>query len=148
MKELQPTGGKGFGKMILLDDEDFEKYGHLRWYLSGGKYAARKSGRRIVYLHRIIMDAPEGMVVDHRNHNTLDCRKQNLRICTQEENCRNTPKCRGYYFDKWAKRFNVQYRGKYFGRYQTEKEAQRAYRLASSGLTLAQVKEKVQREFA
>lgn len=44
--------------------------------------------------------------------------------------------------------FNVQYRGRYFGRYKTEQEARRAYRLAGSGLTLSEVKAKVRREFS
>lgn len=133
---------------MLVDEEDYLKYSGKKWYLSGGRYAARKTEDGIFYLHRLIAEAPSGMVVDHRNHDTLDCRKKNLRICTQEENCRNTLRCRGYYYDKLNHRFNVQYRGKYYGRYDTEKEARRAYRLASSGLSLHQVKEKMRREFA
>jgi hypothetical protein len=38
--------------------------------------------RTAVYLHRLIMDAPSEMYVDHRNHNGLDNRRQNLVVTT------------------------------------------------------------------
>lgn len=40
-------------------------------------------------LHRLIMDPPKDMVVDHINRNPLDNRRINLRVCTMEENNRN-----------------------------------------------------------
>jgi integrase len=48
-----------------------------------------KSGRRIVRMHRFLMDAPEGLQVDHRNHITTDNRRSNLRIVTQSVNQMN-----------------------------------------------------------
>jgi len=42
-----------------------------------------------VSLHRLITNAPKGMVVDHKNRNGLDCRLTNLQIVTNQENCQN-----------------------------------------------------------
>lgn len=40
-------------------------------------------------LHRYIMNAKKGDVIDHINHNTLDTRKTNLRICDMSKNGQN-----------------------------------------------------------
>lgn len=143
MKKIILSGKNGKGMEVLLDDDDYEKYHHKKWHLLCGRYAANGHD----YLHRLIMNAPKGMVVDHRNHNTLDCRKKNLRIVTQTENCHNT-KIKGYYFEKWCNLWHVEYHKVNFGRYKTEKEAQRAIRLAKSGLDKEVVKQKVKHEFA
>jgi hypothetical protein len=55
-------------------------------------YAAVSEPRILV--HRLIMDAKPGDLVDHRNHDTLDNRRENLRICTNAENLANCQKRR------------------------------------------------------
>lgn len=40
-------------------------------------------------LHRVIMDAPKGLEVDHINHNRLDNRRINLRLVTHQQNLAN-----------------------------------------------------------
>jgi hypothetical protein len=73
---------------------------HVRWFsaLPREKWSARvyvkattpgKHNRTSVYLHRFIMGAESGMEVDHINHNTLDNRKENLRIVTHSQNLQN-----------------------------------------------------------
>jgi len=47
--------------------------------------------RRNVKLHRFILEAPPDMLVDHKNGDHLDCRLENLRICTTSQNTQNTP---------------------------------------------------------
>jgi len=46
------------------------------------------------YLHRLILNPPVNMQVDHKNRNKLDNRRQNLRICTVSQNGMNREKQR------------------------------------------------------
>lgn len=64
-----------------------------RWYAlldvrSNGHYYVVHC-RTLQKLHRFLIDARADMVVDHVNHNTLDCRVANLRECTRSENNAN-----------------------------------------------------------
>lgn len=88
------------GQVAIVDDEDFEKLAQYRWHLTRVSkdmvpYAARNSKkgelpkRRLIKMHRVIMNPPEGMEVDHINRNGLDNRRCNLRLCTKSQNLMN-----------------------------------------------------------
>lgn len=88
---------------VLIDEEDYNRIKKYHWtvafkpdinnfYIKCHPKSSKSSQRTTEKLHRFIMNAPEGSHVDHINHNTLDNRKSNLRICTHEENCRNKQK--------------------------------------------------------
>lgn len=92
MKELLISQNK----KALLDDEDYEKFSVEKWFYSNG-YArradeVREQGKRITtarWLHREIMGATRGEIIDHINRNTLDNRKENLRYATHSLNQQN-----------------------------------------------------------
>jgi len=141
---------------VLIDEDDWYKVKEYTWRVSNSKSGFRikttipnpgnHSKRKTPALHNMIVNCPKGMVVDHINHNTLDNRKCNLRICTTQENSRNAVKfynrttksiykgikftnvtCNGktyHYIDA-----NIHTMGKtlYLGTYKTEIEAARAY---------------------
>lgn len=134
MKEIILSGKKANGKSVKVDDDDYNKYNHLAWHLSDTGYAVRRNNGETIRLHRLIMNCPEGMVVDHLNGDTLDNRKCNLRICTQLENANNRHNIKGYCYDRSKRKYMVRYRNKFYGRYETEEEAKRAYQLACSGV--------------
>lgn len=133
MKKIILSGKRGEGKSVLVDDDDYKKYNHLRWHLSDTGYTVRRSNGETARLHRLIMNCPEGLVVDHLNGDKLDCRKSNMRVCTQEENAKNHHGTKGYCYDKSKNKWMVRYKNKFWGRYETEEEAKMAYQLARSG---------------
>ncbi len=84
------------GKLITIDDCDFDLLNKKRWHLNSGKYAVAsiKTGYykyKLVRLHRIVlgMSHEDLRVVDHMNGDKLDNRRSNLRICTSSQNARN-----------------------------------------------------------
>jgi hypothetical protein len=76
MKRIELTQGK----FALISDEDFEKVSKHKWCAFQNNlgnrvwYAVRKetNKRKLVYMHRFIMDAPKGKDVDHRDHNGVN----------------------------------------------------------------------------
>lgn len=92
MKEIQLT----HGFVTLVDDEDFEILKWFKWgvHKSRNTYYARtfkknpnrKLKQKTIIMHRLIMNPPNDMQIDHINHNGLDNRKENLRIVTHREN--------------------------------------------------------------
>lgn len=81
------------GRCALIDSED-EAAVSLHEWRSKGSEEDRVNGLYVVStrglgLHRLIMAAPPRVQVDHINHNGLDNRRANLRLCTPQENSRN-----------------------------------------------------------
>ena len=115
----------------IIDIEDVDKVNFTSWYLDKNGYViskCKKTGNKGLYLHRFIMNCPEDMVVDHINHNTLDNRKTNLRICTQHENTFNKKENgndRGVFLrgNKWVAQISYNYKNIYLGQFDTYEEA-------------------------
>jgi hypothetical protein len=88
------------GQWAIVDEEDFERINMLRWHASSrnGKFYAshwlttNSRTKKLVGMHRMIVCAPIHKEVDHKNHNGLDNRKTNLRICSQLQNEKNKPR--------------------------------------------------------
>jgi hypothetical protein len=81
-------------RIILVDSEDYEKVTSFTWrlqkYNTPGKFRVITGARKTqLYLHHLILPCPTGYVIDHINGNGLDNRKENLRICTNQENSFN-----------------------------------------------------------
>lgn len=68
-----------------ISDIDYELVNSYRWHLCG-KYIRSSTGQ---WLHRLILNAPKGLDVDHINRNTLNNTRENLRLVTRLENNRN-----------------------------------------------------------
>lgn len=90
------------GQFAIVDDEDYEILKDYKWFAIKGRqeghfYAVHTfkvpGGRANIGMHRCIMNYfEEGKMVDHEDRNGLNNRKNNLRICTLEQNNRNAKK--------------------------------------------------------
>lgn len=92
--------------------------------------------RKYLTLSRYLTNCPTNKVVDHINHNTLDNRKNNLRICTNYENninkTNNTSGCVGVSWDKNRNKWHVTFKRKNIGRFSSFEDAVKARKLAES----------------
>lgn len=79
------------GQWAIVDLEDLPLLIGHSWFFSCG-YAAGEPGGKRVQMHRYILKPPVGLYVDHKNGNGIDNRRQNLRLCTLQENQRNRQK--------------------------------------------------------
>ncbi|MDR1506551.1 MAG: HNH endonuclease [Treponema sp.] len=127
--EMVITGGK-----IIIDKEDIAvmlSYG--KRHISIKNYCALNNKR--ILLHRILMDVPNNLFIDHKNGNTLDNRKCNLRICTQAQNNKNSKSrnksLKDIYWDekrkKWRVRIDFSKKRLNIGYYDTAEKAHSAY---------------------
>lgn len=73
---------------FYFDLEDYNLIKNYCWNKHQG-YLEAADNQKIIRIHRLIMNAPKGYVVDHISHNTLDNRKINLRIATYSQNSMN-----------------------------------------------------------
>ena len=92
MTKIYEVFHKVYGKVeVLLDDDDYDKF--IKEKPLRVKFDKTINNfyvyQNLVAVHRIITKCPQGMCVDHINRNTLDNRKCNLRVCTQQENNNN-----------------------------------------------------------
>lgn len=129
------------GKFALVDDEDYEYLNQWKWYAQKVKntfYAIRTdrtSGKRkTIRMHRIIMNTPEKMETDHKDHFGLNNQKYNLRNCTKHQNSMNkklyektSSKYKGvsWYprYQKWIAYITLNRKRKFLGYFSSEKEA-------------------------
>lgn len=137
------------GQVALVDDEDFESLNKFKWQAlwndsTQSYYAYRAKGpwrsRITTHMAREILGLVhnDGNQVDHRNKDTLDNRRENLRVCTKSENMINrckfknsSSKYKGVYWNKTKKRWisQIQINGhrKSIGNFTNEIEAAKAY---------------------
>lgn len=70
----------------MIDNEDFDYLSQFKWHSYAKDYVARSENGKTISLHRELMKAKKGLVVDHIDGNTLNNQKSNLRLCTHAEN--------------------------------------------------------------
>lgn len=135
------------GYSIEIDSENFELILNYSWSASVSKKGIKKKiyflsiiNGKTTYLHRMINKTPSGKICDHKDGNTLNCKRENLRVVTALQNRLNAskiPNSKSKYKGVYVKnnRKNkyyslVQRQGLpalFFGYFYTEEEAADAY---------------------
>ena len=139
MKEIPLSNGG----VALVDDEDYERvasgpkwqYHALRHRYRTYGYAQRKVCGRTQLLHRLILNAPRGAIVDHINGDGLNNTRANLRICSYAQNTQNRRKSAarassrfiGVYWHKRNRAWAVEVGVELVGYFHDEEAAGRAY---------------------
>ena len=137
-------GKTNTGVTFLIDTEDYEKVKDYYWRFDGHNgYIETFIKTKRLPMHRFIMGAGEGDVVDHLNHDQTDNRKVNLRIVTPLENAinrkrraDNTSGCTGVCYHKgrgrkhWRASITVNKKVIHLGAYETFEEAVAARKAA------------------
>ncbi len=137
----------GEDKFTIVDPSDFYWLNNFHWCVkqNGPRiYAVRLTNSsnnrtRILSMHREIIKAPPALLVDHRNGNGLDNRRDNLRLATHSQNQCNKGKSRpnsssrfiGVYFEKrscrWVAKIVLHGKRIWLGRFTDELSAAKAY---------------------
>lgn len=136
------------GYFVSFDKNDYPLIKPFKWHacvgIRGHVYAKtniRVDGKqKKLAMHRLIIGATSEQNVDHKDGDTLNNSRNNLRICSQRENVMNTRARRasglkGAYFVKRLNKYQAMISANkkqiYLGLYLTEVEAARAYNLAA-----------------
>jgi len=117
------------GIKTKVDDRDYLRLSQYKWYFQRYKasgYVVRslkKNGKRVLRsMHRMILDAPIGTEVDHKDGDGLNNQRSNLRLCTHQQNGFNqgtqrrkkSSKYKGVYWQKTIGKWiaKIKYNGK------------------------------------
>jgi hypothetical protein len=142
-----PLGSRKYpGLYALIDKQDEERVRkhkwhprHDAWNVYAGTRIKRADGTATtIDMHIFIAGKKEGMTVDHKNHDGLDNRRENLRHATKTQQCGNqrpqkgrSSRFKGVHWDKKAGRWQARIKRqgvKYnLGRFDNEEDAARAY---------------------
>lgn len=140
-------------QVAKVDDEDFVVLSQWKWYAelnwTNQKFYATRNERGIdgrqhkVKMHRFLLSAPKGIDIDHRNLDTLDNRRDNIRLATREQNQHNrgiqrnnTSGFKGVSIRKdcpmrpFQSHIRVKGKSVCLGHFETAKEASEAYQSA------------------
>ena len=142
MKMIPLRGKYGAGLFALVDDDYFLELSAFKWCVLRCGYPVRatwKNGvHRLMLIHRQILNVPLGAIIDHKNGNKLDNRRENLRVCTHQQNIYNCKRSKnnktgftGVCWDKSRNKFTAYISNNYahihLGRFDNAIDAAKAY---------------------
>jgi hypothetical protein len=131
----------------VVDSEDYQLLNEFRWCQNPNKYvvtAVTICDRRVIlYMHRVVMNPPDELEIDHINNDKLDNRKANLRFASNRQNNYNKPpnqvrkyngKYKGVSYDPRRKLWYARIKKKWIGYFDDEIGAADAYNVRAREL--------------
>jgi len=133
------------GLVALVDEQDYLLVRDYRWYPRPAGYlwyavtdTSRKTGKKRLMMHRVIMNASRAIEIDHEDRNGLNNTRGNLRVATHSNNQHNrtvqhnnTSGFKGVYWHgqigRWRARVGFNGIAVSAGCFATSEEAARAY---------------------
>lgn len=108
-----------------IDFEDFDKIKSHSWYKNKKGYIISRIDNKLIRIHRHILEIKDkSLIVDHIDRNKLNNKKNNLRVCTNQQNARNkeNPKnnksgLRGVFWNKEKRKWQTKIGDKFLGYY-------------------------------
>ncbi|MGA1567624.1 MAG: AP2 domain-containing protein [Methylophilaceae bacterium] len=146
-KEIPQKTARGKWSVVVSKDSRSQDIFYAKIHILHPEGGLDKQGRKKttkLLLHRTILNPSKEKIIDHIDHNGLNNRRENLRICTVTQNAANQRKrkgssnFKGVYWNKrdqvW--RAGIGYKGKdlHLGHFKDELEAAKAYDKAAKDL--------------
>ena len=122
------------GRMFLVSTSSLDLVKNYYWSVSPRGYVYNTLNG--IQLHRYLMKAPKGYVVDHKNHVHFDNRLSNLRVCSHIQNMQNSQRYKsntsGVYRigRKWRAKINVSTKEVHLGMFKSKSKAIKARKKA------------------
>jgi hypothetical protein len=128
----------------IIDRGDYEKVKNYKWHISNN-YVKGVLFSKIVLLSRFLIEPPDELDAEHKDQNTLNNRRSNLRFATRSQNMtnrgkqiNNTSGYKGVYFEKrrnlWYSELRVRGEKLFLGYYTNRLSAAEAYKKKSMEL--------------
>jgi HNH endonuclease/AP2 domain len=138
------------GMFTIVDAADLPFVSSFKWCAQpvgqGRFYVSTRRNNKLLLLHRVLLRAAEDQWVDHINHDPLDNRRSNIRLCSKQENAINKTKQLGCHLSQykgvayaaylnkknpWMAFISKNKKRTHLGYFPTELEAAQAYNQAA-----------------
>lgn len=125
---------------FYFDLEDYDKIKNYCWLKNKNNYimsTSKHNGYKAIFMHRLVIDCPDDMKVDHINHKKNNNRKSNLRFATVSQNAmnqklssNNTSGVKGVSWNKeqgkWSSQIMLNRKNKFLGYFDNFEDAVKA----------------------
>ncbi|MFH1369974.1 MAG: HNH endonuclease [Planctomycetota bacterium] len=112
-------------RFAIVDPYDYDRLRRYKWRINRSNrtfyaFCTLSQGPilrpQVLWMHHLVLPPPDGLLVDHRNHNGLDNRRSNLRLATHSENIQNARKTKSKTSSRYKGVDFVKTTGKYRAR--------------------------------